>query len=70
MEIEGNQLTELLQCENKYIEEIKKRWGQETLPSKTENALRIGKRYELLGDMQAEKELLTILNRKRIKWER
>ena len=56
MFLEPKELTELLKKEDEYISSLLTRWGQTELPPVTEKKLRIGKRLELLGDLQKEKE--------------
>ena len=56
MFLEPDELTELLKKEDEYISSLLARWGQTELPPTTEKKLRIGKRLELLGDLQKEKE--------------
>lgn len=56
MFLEGDELKTLLAEENRYIDSIKERWGVNDLPKKTERDLRMGKRTELLGDLQKRKE--------------
>ena len=56
MFFEADELTVLLRQEDEYIQQCKKRWHQKELPEKTEHDLRMGKRTELLGDLQAMKE--------------
>lgn len=56
MFLEPHELKELLKKEDEYISSLLARWEQTELPPVTENKLRIGKRLELLGDLQKEKE--------------
>ena len=56
MFIESDELSDLLQVEQDYIDELKKRWGNHQISDKAEKALRMGKRTELLGDLQWRKE--------------
>ena len=57
MLLEPNELSALLKEEDAYISLLKKKWKQQSLPDDTEHKLRIGKRVELLGDLQAKKEM-------------
>jgi hypothetical protein len=52
MFLEPEELSELLRQEDSYIASLMKKWGQKELPKETEHKLRIGKRIELLGDLQ------------------
>ncbi len=54
MILTGDELTELLAKEDRYIAAIKKRWGVTEILKDAEECLRIGKRTELLGDLQAK----------------
>ena len=57
MFLEPNELNALLKEEDTYIAFLKAKWQQQILPDDTEHKLRIGKRVELLGDLQAKKEM-------------
>lgn len=52
---EANELQVLLETEQKYIDELKARWGGMELSVKSEHYLRMGKRTELLGNLHTEK---------------
>lgn len=56
MYIEATELETLLEQEDGYIETLKKRWATPLLTPESERALRLGKRTELLGDLQMRKE--------------
>lgn len=57
MFLDPEELTALLREEDAYIASLKNRWQQKELPQETEHKLRIGKRLELLGDLQNKKEV-------------
>ena len=54
MFFEGDELTILLKQEDIYIDSLKQRWNL-TLSPKAEHDLRMGKRTELLGDLESSK---------------
>lgn len=56
MLLEADELSEILRKEQEYIDDLKKRWGVRDLSKKAEHDLRMGKRTELLGDLQQRKE--------------
>lgn len=56
MFLEPEELTALLREEDSYISSLLNKWQQKELPADTEHKLRIGKRLELLGDLQSKKE--------------
>lgn len=56
MFLEANELSEILRKEQEYIDDLKRRWRTRDLSESAEHDLRMGKRTELLGDLQAEKE--------------
>lgn len=58
MFLEPEELSALLREEDQYIAELKNRWQKNELPQDTEQKLRIGKRVELLGNLQYKKELI------------
>lgn len=49
-------MSEILRKEQEYIDDLKRRWETRDLSESAEHDLRMGKRTELLGDLQAEKE--------------
>jgi len=52
MFIKPEDLSDILRQEQEYIDSLKARWvGVEMLPH-AEQAIRMGKRYELLGDLE------------------
>jgi hypothetical protein len=57
MFLEPDELSTLLKEEDAYISFLKDKWQQQSLPSDTEHKLRMGKRVELLGDLQARKAI-------------
>jgi len=61
MFLEANELSELLEEEQAYIDALKKRWGVCDLPKQSERDLRMGKRTELLGDLQFRKSQPTAI---------
>ena len=56
MFLEAGELSVLLRAEDDYIRQLKKRWKRDDFTEKTEHDLRMGKRTELLGDLQCKKE--------------
>ena len=56
IQFEADELTVLLAKEQDYILGLKRRWGVDVLTEKAENALRMGKRTELLGELQFQKQ--------------
>lgn len=56
MIIEADELDILLRREDDFIRTIKKRWGSNELSEQAEKHLRMGKRTELLGDLQCDKQ--------------
>ena len=56
IQFEADELTVLLAKEQDYILGLKRRWGVEVLTEKAEHALRMGKRTELLGELQFQKQ--------------
>lgn len=56
MFLEPDELTALLRAEDEYIASLLGKWQQKELPPETEHKLRIGKRIELLGDLQSQKK--------------
>ena len=56
MFLEAKELSELLRQEDSYIASLLERWQQKELPKDIEHKLRIGKRIELLGYLQAKKQ--------------
>lgn len=57
MFLEADELSVLLRAEDEYIRHLKKRWNRSDFTEKTEHDLRMGKRTELLGDLQCQKEI-------------
>ena len=64
MFFDGDELTILLKQEDIYIDSLKQRWDNFTLSPKAERDLRMGKRTELLGDLEASK-IKAVLQAKR-----
>ncbi len=56
MFLEAEEFGDILNEENRYIALLKSEWEILSLPGQTEHALRIGKRTELLGNLQFKKE--------------
>lgn len=56
MILEGDELSKVVNAENRYITKLKKRWGVSELPDHVEHYLRMGKRLEMLGNIQKRKE--------------
>jgi hypothetical protein len=59
MFLEGDELSALLKEEDSYIASLLLKWQIKELPQETEHKLRIGKRLELLGDLQSREEAHT-----------
>lgn len=56
MFLEAGELEAILEQENQYLATLRNRWGTDMLTEKAVHDLRMGKRTELLGDLQAKKE--------------
>ena len=56
MFLEGDDLTKILAAEDRWIADIKKRWHTSEITEQAEKALRMGKRTELLGDLQFSRQ--------------
>jgi hypothetical protein len=56
MFLEAGEMEAILERENQYLATLRKRWGTDVLTENAEHDLRMGKRTELLGDLQSEKE--------------
>jgi hypothetical protein len=54
MFIKAEDLSEILRKEQEYIDSLRARWGGVELLPSAEHALRMGKRSELLGDLQCQ----------------
>jgi hypothetical protein len=52
MFIKSDDMSEILRQEQEYIDSLRARWGGVELLPNAEQALRMGKRYELLGDLE------------------
>jgi hypothetical protein len=52
MFIKPEDLSDILRQEQEYIDSLKERWGVIELLPNAEQALRMGKRYEFLGDLE------------------
>jgi hypothetical protein len=55
MFLTADELTGILKDEDRYIKVLKERWSTLVLDEDAEHKLRIGKRTELLGDLEARK---------------
>ena len=55
MFLTADELTGILKDEDRYIKVLKDRWSTFVLDEDAEHKLRIGKRTELLGDLEARK---------------
>ena len=67
MFLEPEELSALLREEDEYISSLLKKWQQKELSPETEHKLRIGKRLELLGDLQNKKESTSDSNETKLK---
>jgi hypothetical protein len=54
MFIKAEDMSEILRKEQEYIDSLRSRWGGVELLSSAEQALRMGKRSELLGDLECQ----------------
>jgi hypothetical protein len=54
MFIKAEDMSEMLRQEQEYIDSLRSRWGGVELLPIAEQALRIGKRSELLGDLECQ----------------
>ena len=55
MFIKSDDLSEILRQEQEYIDSLRARWGGVELLPNAEQALRMGKRSELLGDLEHQR---------------
>lgn len=54
MFIKAEDMSEVLRKEQEYIDSLRARWGGVELLHSAEQALRMGKRSELLGDLECQ----------------
>jgi hypothetical protein len=54
MFIKAEDMAEILRQEQQYIDSLRARWGGVELLPSAEQALRMGKRSELLGDLECQ----------------
>jgi hypothetical protein len=54
MFIKAEDMSEILRKEQEYIDSLRSRWGGVELLPSAEQALRMGKRSELLGDLECQ----------------
>jgi hypothetical protein len=54
MFIKAEDMSEILRQEQEYIDSLRSRWGGVELFPNAEQALRMGKRSELLGDLECQ----------------
>jgi hypothetical protein len=55
MFIKSDDMSEILRQEQEYIDSLRARWGGVELLPNAEQALRMGKRSELLGDLEHQR---------------
>ncbi len=55
MFIKSDDMSEILRQEQEYIDSLRARWGGVELFPNAEQALRMGKRSELLGDLEHQR---------------